>query len=247
MTASIFMEKLHKSALRAKYGYAKGYLHGQFIEARRTASKAVRFKLNNVSRPAFDILAFLNECQDEAENKALREAEKSKTLPLFTDEERLNFMAQTSATWHRDKYKLSGCLTWDLVDLNGIEGRNGTAFTKDATFRKTVDRAICEYKRRGGVIRDQSDLYAAQKRSPECVVIYGPQGCGKTLNASKFAAHYGGHCVDADQIGTEDKSVNVVFADSHSSAIRVRDKIKSKYGQEFRVVSFEDALKECGQ
>ncbi len=165
-------------------------------------------------------------------------------LPTFTDSERLDFVAKTGAFWARSAYRNSGMLRWDCL--------NNVMQTAGEDFRQALDAAMVVFRQHGGMfpIREAYALVPPPRASSGYVIIYGPQGCGKTFNASRFASHYGGHCMDFSQFNfaespRQNRGVNVLFATSREEAISALLYVRKHCQIEMRIVAFEDALNEC--
>ena len=223
------LTRLARLARSKDSGYAAKRVHGHNIEAFRRMDQSVHFRLDGVSRSQFDIAAYLLE----------QDALHSTDVPEVTDTERLDFAMQTGANWNRDKFGVSGTLAWFGKKVYAHAGDN---------YRQALDIAIKVFKAEGGVIRQPYASGSAQASSREYVIIYGPQGCGKTANAPAFAAHYGGHAMDFDNFDyAKDKGVHVLFASSLHEAQKAFEFCKKHCYVELRIIKFEDALKECGK
>lgn len=164
-----------------------------------------------------------------------------KSIPsTLTDTERLNFFVQTGAAWTRDVYRTSGKLLWNSVEQVTV--------THGQSLREAIDSAVAYFKFQGGEIREPYASGTPPRVASECVIIYGPQACGKTTNAPRFARHYGGHCMDFGSFDFRiDKGVAVLFADSIENANRAVRYCKKNCFITPRIVTFEDALKESAQ
>lgn len=242
------LNTLREHALTAPSGYANMQCHGSNIEAIRTArgwkrTVVVHFKIDGVVRSQFDIAAWLDEKLQEQEAVHRAELAKNHEMPNFTDQERLDFAMQTGAEWKRPKYHATGTLTWIGRGVNVIESDN---------YRYALDQAIRAFKLEGGVVLTPYarayDPNRAVAGTKEIVVIFGPQGCGKTVNAPLFAKHYGGHCMDFDIFNYRvDKNVYVLFVASREEAEHAVDYCAKNCFVRPRIVAFSDALKECGK
>jgi hypothetical protein len=223
------LTRLQRLARSKDSGYAAKRVHGHNIEAFRRMDGSVHFRLDGASRSQFDIVAFLFEL----------DALHSSDVPELTDTERLDFAMQTGANWNRDKFGASGTLAWFGKKVYAHAGEN---------YRQALDIAIKIFKAEGGVIRAPYTSGPAQSSSREYVIIYGPQGCGKTKSAPVFAAHYGGHAMDFSNFDYRtDKGVHVLFAQSLHEAQKAFEFCKKYCHVELRIVKYEDALKECGK
>lgn len=242
---------LRKQALAHHAGFAIMQCHGSSISALVRCDGSVHFSVDNVHRSAFDITAWLFEKGQEQRRPVMTPALAAEAhMPIGSDAERLDFAMQTGAEWKRDKYRTSGVLTWYGRGVNAIECDS---------YRQALDQAIRAFKLEGGVIHTPY-TWAGETKPPvrdpkqpakamhETVIIYGPQGCGKTTYGPLFAAHYGGHCMDFDMFDkTADKNVRVLLASSIEEAKKAQDWCSKHCFQRPRLVEFSQAVKESSK